>query len=166
VPAVDQTIEAQLNASVMFAIYFALAVGIVKKSAGGIYLVLAVAALTWVMHEHRSTSTESFHQRGSLRCTTGGAPAHIEPTKDNPFMNTRVGDPLRHRPPASSLSDAKVAAEVASLFDDGLVREQGDVYGKNASDRQFFTMPTNDDAAFRKFVYNIPPTLKQQGQNY
>ena len=74
------------------------------------------------------------------------------------------------RPKACNLSRSDVSAEAQKYFDEGLPRQLDDVFRKNASDRQFFTMPSttlpNDIDNFKSFVYKIPPTLKQAGQNF
>ena len=52
-------------------------------------------------------------------------------------------------------------------FGYNLYRDVGDLYGKNNSQRQYYTMPAttmpNDQTAFAKWCYNTGPTCKERG---
>ena len=91
------------------------------------------------------------------------------PTKENPFMNPKLTDFGNNRPPAPkscpSYNNVGVQRRVEDLFNEDLYRDVSDVFGKNNSQRQFFTVPgnqvPNDQGAFAQWLYGRPPTCKE-----
>ena len=79
------------------------------------------------------------------------------PTDENPFGNILINEYVDNptRPPACPVED--VENEMKRKFVDGLYRDVGDVYEKENSQRQFFTMPNtsipNDQASFAKWLF-------------
>jgi hypothetical protein len=64
-----------------------------------------------------------------------------KPTKNNPFMNYTVGDLIQNsdRSPACKVDD--VNKEIRKEFRSHLYSDPYDMWGKNISDRSFYTMP-------------------------
>jgi len=174
-PQASHTIEEQLNALVMFSIYFMIGIIVIKGDFRVVYLFLFICFMTWLFYNH--IQTENFN----LKKLEDGInivkePFQntycVRPTKQNPFMNVMMNDITNfpNRPKACNISKPAIKEEVDSFFDEDLPRELSDVYHKNASDRQFFTMPNttipNNVDSFTNFVYKINPTRKQLGQNF
>ena len=83
---------------------------------------------------------------------------------NNPFANFLLTDAAdRPARPAACPYDA-VKDEVRRYFNAGLPRNVGDVYEKQNSQRQFYTMPNSrgipDTAAFAQFLYGTAPGCK------
>lgn len=97
----------------------------------------------------------------------------IQPTVDNPFMNFNYISDDYHKPPGckafleNTKENRKIQKEVKKSFNYNLYRNVGDLYGKNNSQRQFFTMPwtswPNDQTSFAKWLYSTGPTCKENG---
>jgi hypothetical protein len=91
------------------------------------------------------------------------------PRKDNPFMNPTLQDYGNNKPagPKScpSYNNVGVQRRVEELFNEDLYRDVTDVFGKNNSQRQFFTVPgnqvPNDQGGFAQWLYGTPPTCKE-----
>lgn len=175
IPNSSSSVEDQLNALFMFSVYFTIGVLVIKRDIRILYVFLFVCLLTWLFH--RNYKKENFDQKEKeSKCNIGKNKYQDDyctmPQKNNPFMNVMMKDitEFPNRPKACRLIDANVTKEVNELFDKNLPREVSDVFHKNASDRQFYTTPNtmipNDLDGFKNFVYKIPPTLKQQGQNF
>ena len=169
VPSSTDDITDQLNSAVLFALYLTIALVLIKKNIMYAYIAVLVGAFSFFVNEHlkrQASVREKLENQIGVRKQKGAY--CTKPTPDNPFMNTPVG--TTSRAPACKHSDPKVAMESKKHFDANLSRVFGDVYHKNASDRQFFTNPItttpNNDEAFKEFVYKLPQTLKQRGQNY
>jgi hypothetical protein len=87
-------------------------------------------------------------------------------TADNPFSNATVGALLgdEGRAPACSYDDPGVAKEMRKNFNKGLFRNLDDVYEKESSARQFYTMPVTtgapDTIAFAEFLFGRKDTCK------
>jgi hypothetical protein len=78
-------------------------------------------------------------------------------TRHNPFQNTLVTE--FQKPAALQDICQPDPAEVEDNFNTGLYRNIEDIYNKENSQRQFFTMPDGgvpDTKAFRDFVYGMP----------
>ena len=59
----------------------------------------------------------------------------------------------------------KFKSLIEKNFDEGLFRDISDIFGKNNSQRQFFSVPggsiPNDQGSFAKWLYSTPPTCKE-----
>jgi hypothetical protein len=175
IPVADATVEDQMNAVFMFALYFTIGVLVIKRDIRIIYVFLVVCLLTWLFYRHHKMEqfdTKAMEDKANVKKNLYRNEYCVKPSKDNPFMNLSLKDmnEFPTRPKACNLSRSDVSAEAQKYFDEGLPRQLDDVFRKNASDRQFFTMPSttlpNDIDNFKSFVYKIPPTLKQAGQNF
>lgn len=173
IPEKDMSHDDQINAIVMFSIYFALLILLIKQDFRGLYVLLFVLILTYFLKQH--LNREAFQNKKDLdKINVVKHKMHndycTKPTENNPFMNVNMNDYTKfpNRPKACIISD--VQDDVDKYFDKNLPRNQGDIYHKNASDRQYYSMPStsipNNLDDFKSFVYNINPTLKQRGQNY
>ena len=92
-------------------------------------------------------------------------------TKNNPFMNVLVPD-MRyrvHRPAACTVLEVPdIKDDIRKNYDAKQFRNVGDVWDHNGGQRQFFTMPwttiPNDpNGDFGQWLYDVPPTKKEQG---
>jgi hypothetical protein len=88
---------------------------------------------------------------------------------DNPFMNVLPVDYDNNpnRAEACSHSSENVRTKVNEIFNKKFPRDSDDIFGKNNSFRQFYTMPAttipNNRDKFQKWLYNIPKTCKEGG---
>ena len=90
------------------------------------------------------------------------------PTKENPFMNPTLDDYGNNSSPAKSCpsyNNKGVQRRVEELFNEDLYRDVKDVFNKNNSQRQFYTVPgsnvPNDQSSFANWLYGTPPTCKE-----
>ena len=90
-----------------------------------------------------------------------------KPTKDNPFMNVLMNEyedqPKRKK--ACNVSDVK--EYVDAYFNDNLYKSVDDIYNKNSSERQYFTMPVteipNNQEKFANWLYRDPEKTCKEG---
>lgn len=87
------------------------------------------------------------------------------PTKDNPFMNLTIKEFNTEKAteePCDSYNNKGIQRQIDKLFNDGLYRDVNDIFGKQNSQRQFYTVPgNNDQGTFAKWLYGTPPTCKE-----
>ena len=87
------------------------------------------------------------------------------PTKNNPFMNPMVNSENNSISPCLSYNNKGIQRNIETQFNNGLYREASDIFSKNNSQRQFYTVPSktypNDQDAFKKWLYSTPPTCKE-----
>ena len=66
---------------------------------------------------------------------------------------------------ACDIGDPAVKSMTNKYFNQNLYRDVDDVFGKNATDRNYVTQPSttipNDQDAVLKFVYDLPPSCKE-----
>lgn len=92
-----------------------------------------------------------------------------KPTKNNPFMNYTVGDLIQNsnRSPACKVDD--VNKEIRKEFRSRLFSDPYDMWGKNISDRSFYTMPNtaivNDSIGLGMACLGNSGDCKTFGQN-
>ena len=89
-----------------------------------------------------------------------------EPTTNNPFMNINLITDKRDKPKAVDYYDNKeIKKDVTNRFNFNLYRDVSDLYNKNNSQREYYTMPSttipNEQTSFAKWCYRSPPTCKE-----
>ena len=98
--------------------------------------------------------------RGVKRCTF--------PTRENPFMNVLMNE-YTEKPRRRAACDInkKVSTYMKKYFDENLYRSTDDMYHKNSSDRQFYTMPSttipNNQDDFARWLYRIEDKTCKEG---
>jgi hypothetical protein len=88
-----------------------------------------------------------------------------KPTKNNPFMNVLVSDYGNTNDPVSCNPELTgIKEKIESSFQDNLYRSVDDVWNRENSQRQFYTMPVdtvpNKQTEFAKWLYNTPYSCK------
>jgi hypothetical protein len=90
-----------------------------------------------------------------------------KPTSNNPFMNFIFGDEIDKSKACELTED--VRNEQIKLFRNESLLDKTDLYGKNSSDRNFYTMPSttalNDQEGFARFMYGDFNHCKADGKN-
>lgn len=80
-----------------------------------------------------------------------------KPTVDNPFMNPLQTDFNVENPPvACNVDDDEVSQKISTAFNDNLFRDVSDVFGRENSQRQFYTVPQMnppDTHSFAMWLY-------------
>jgi len=89
-----------------------------------------------------------------------------EPTLNNPFMNLLLTDINRENGNKVSCGIDDVEKEITENFNANLYFEADDIFQKNNSQRQFYTVPNTESAnrqhELGEWLYNIGPTLKEK----
>lgn len=155
-PRPDHTTEERVNALVRLTLYATLAAWAYNRQPRTLVLgagVIAVLSFAFSSRQGVASGAAPGAAAGRLLAVGGQC---TPPTRDNPFANvllTDLGKPSR--PPACAYDTVKDA--VKSNFNAGLVRNASDIYERENSQHQFYTMPVTttipDTAAFSNFLY-------------
>jgi hypothetical protein len=86
----------------------------------------------------------------------------LKPTENNPFGNTLLTDISNYTKKEEACLAEENSEEIEKIFNKGLFKDVNDLYGKNNSQRQFFTMPntnefgvkSGDTVKFANWLYN------------
>jgi hypothetical protein len=97
----------------------------------------------------------------------------IQPTLNNPFMNfNTITDNYQRKPGCKAFlyddpQSVETKEKITKSFNHNLYRDVSDLYGKNNSQREFFTMPwtswPNNQTSFAKWLFRTGPTCKELG---
>lgn len=176
IPSVEMKIEDQLNSLMLFSIYFSLTLIILRRNIKYVYIIIFIGFFTYIFH--KNIDSDNFHKKelfDKMNVENDKKRNQIvyKSTKNNPFMNVTIGDykSFPNRPPAGILEDPDVKESVSRNFEEGLHRTHDDIYKKNASDRQYYTMPSttipNKQLDFAKWLYYNPnKTYKETNIEY
>lgn len=85
-------------------------------------------------------------------------------TENNPFMNPPLFGKNDIKS-CQSYNNKEVQREIEKNFNKDLYRDVNDIFGKNNSQRQFYSVPgksiPNDQESFAQWLYATPPTCKE-----
>lgn len=90
-------------------------------------------------------------------------------TKHNPFMNVLVSDYANNpeKLPSCNVEDEDTKKNIETQFFEDVFLDVNDIYDKNSSYRQFYTMPStsipNDQTKFAKELYHIKGKTCKEG---
>ena len=175
-PVKEYDMTRKLNAIVRFSIYYSIIVYVYKKDANIFGVPLLALVVTYLIYKNSSSVQKDTFitklkndtmplqdiptQEHNIGCQL--------PTKDNPFMNTPFFDVAADKELPSSCTsyDNKgVQRQIEKKFETGLYRDYTDIFGKNNSQRQFFSVPGRDgipdQSAFAHWLYRTPSTCKE-----
>lgn len=169
-------ITRKLNSLLRLSILYSLIIYLINKDNRYIVLPFVVAAVTWVIWTRQKDThiddvlEESMSNRlDDLVMINDLATECRVPTKDNPFMNPGFNefsnDNVRMPKSCPSYNNVGVQNRIEQLFNEDLYRDVKDIFGKNNSQRQFYTVPgnqvPNDQGSFAQWCYGRPKTCKE-----
>lgn len=140
----DSTNE-QINAFTRFILLYGTILSVYKKSWDPLVftILMSVAVLIWVFFIKKTRIENLVHVNKNLDPDVKVA----RKTLDNPYGNPPVGSGSQ----SNIQNDTRVSDE---LYEYGIPMDEWDIYGKNNSQRQFFTIPNNDQTSFAKWLYD------------
>lgn len=170
IPTPNSSLEAQLNDSFRFSIYFGVVVSILKNDLRALFFPIAVGFITWVIYTYdESTRAQKKVLLEKLNVEENPRrPGEIcfKPTEQNPFMNVLISDykDFPNRPPACNLYTGNVRKEVKKLTT--MPQNVENVFSRQPIDLIFHTNPVtsipNDQGEFANWLYKRP-NIKEEG---
>lgn len=168
VPTSSMTLEEKLNAIVRLFIYVGVIAAVLRADYRFLFFGIVACLVSVALYEFerkQRAKAERFLATKDLEIVDNKVCARS--TVDNPFMNPTLLDITTDepRPPACAVDNEKVTAAIDDNFNARLFRDVGDLYGKMASQRQFYTVPSttipNDQDGFAKWCFGAGPTCKE-----
>lgn len=156
-PNNDLTREQKINSIARFAAYYTFLVLLFKQDTKWLTISVVLLVISYCLGVY-----ENFEQSNkNSKC--------VRPTKDNPFMNFTLSDYYHNVEREEACDYEDVKEEMREEFKKGIVPDPADLWGKNISDRQFFTMPwtqvVNNQTEFAKWLYGNSGECKNNGLN-
>jgi len=180
IPLSNMKFNNKLNAIFRLSIYYFVIITLMKKNMNNIIVPIVVGVVTVLLYNYHkrihniNESNENINNNGNngnngniSSNNNSGVEGCKMPTKDNPFMNPTFQDfgsgNMEHS--CSSYNNSVIRDLERMNYDNGLYKDQFDIYGKEHSNRQFYTMPVNsivnDQGSFAEWCYGRPPTCKE-----
>jgi len=163
----------KLNAVVRFSIYYSVLIWCYNRNTN-IFAVPLITALVTYLIWKKTADIQTEALKTNLR---NDIPSVITqdhnigcqlPTRDNPFMNTSFVNVAADKelPKSCTSYDNKgIQRKIEKEFDKGLYRNYTDIFGKENSQRQFFSVPGRggvpDQSSFAHWLYRTPDTCKE-----
>lgn len=166
-PSYDMSLVDKLNAIMRLALYIGIILTLITFNYLYLYIPVGIGLFTVFIYRIQKDNVEKFFSDYDRLVCGDGEPC-VKPTTDNPFMNFNNITDDRYRAPACNSFDNDVVKEkIEENFNYNLYRDVGDLYSKNNSQREFYTMPntqaTNDQTSFARWCFGTGPTCKEDG---
>ena len=138
-PSSDMTIEEQLNSIVRLCLYISFVLLLYTSNANVLLLFLFSLVFTYLIYKYsdKNNNLEKYENYNSK---------FVSPTVNNPFMNVMLND-YKDNPNRESLNKAnnyinkKINHEIANKYNYNLYKDSNDIFDRNTTQRQFYTMP-------------------------
>ena len=168
-PTASMSLAEKLNAIVRFGLYAGALLFMFNTNYTAVYLPIALLVVSKVLYD-RNKPAEGYLNglvadgdnelpNQNPRVLNKDGQLCVPPTADNPFMNVTMSDYKLdpERPAACAITEPSVREDANAKFYDNLFRDVNDVYSRNTSSRQFYTMPAttipNNQDEFAQFLY-------------
>ncbi len=171
-PNHHMTFIEKLNSISRLAIYLGVSLYIVSSNYNWLYLAILVPIFTVFMYKSQKDNIETYfnnydsldNEINKMELLTEN---YTKATVNNPFSNINLITDHRNKAPAEpSWNNSDVMNDINDKFNYNLYKDAGDLYGKNNSQRQFYTAPCstipNDQTMFSKWLYQVGPTCKEK----
>lgn len=173
-PSASMTYAEKLNSILRLSLYFSIIVIVMKKEPSVLFFPMFVAIFTYFLYRSdlkNRKNEEDFLDKMNLFKDQHTNELCYKPEANNPFMNVLMSDYSKNpkRAKACNLSNNKIKKMASKFFNNNLYRDVGDIFQKNASDRNYYTTAVttipNDQDGFLKFAYDIKKTCKEGSGN-
>lgn len=167
-PMANMSFEEQLNAIFRFCIYLGILLALVKANYRYIFIIIFGGILTILLYEYekmKRSKAEKFLEADALDVVNNQLCTRS--TVENPFMNPSIVDITDNpdKPDACQVTSPLVQGVINDNFNARLFRDVNDVFNKDASQREFYTVPNtripNDQEGFAKWLYGTGKTCKE-----
>jgi hypothetical protein len=156
----DLTFEEKLNSIVRLGIYISIMIALYKNNPKFLLISIIPSVFTYFVYKNFSSKDYSPEVPDKYIETYYRKPEQkkiLEPTVDNPFMNYNIVEPLKGVPQNYSKNDEKskeLRKTIEDKFSNNIYRDVDDVFDRNNSKRQFYTVPPLvDDGEYKNFLF-------------
>ena len=178
VPSEKMTFTEKLNALFRLSIYASIILYAITNNSKSFLLMFIIAGVTYILYitdekEHLELYdiTNDDVENNLPKSMKSLKKTCTVPTKENPFMNVLINEyeenPKRKK---ACFINKQVGEYVDKYFNEDLYRSVDDIYQKNASERQYYTMPSteipNEQDKFAKWLYGIEGKTCKEGNAF
>ena len=165
-------LNGKLNAVLRLSIYYSVIMSIFKKDYRYLIIIIIVGILTIIINRnYKVLNIENNNAPLDIINVDSNNNDDIQgcklPTAKNPFMNPTFSDYKDGNlmKSCNSYDNSVIRSMENEYFNNGLYRDQFDIFNKGHSQREFYTMPVNsimnDTVKFAEWCYKTPPTCRE-----
>lgn len=169
-PNKSLTFSENLNAITRCSIYISIILYLYNGDYKLLFIFIITMLLTYMIYYNnkdylnKKNLISHFHNFGNKKYPV----KIVKPTKNNPFMNISLND-YENNPNRESMikkiNNNRLKEDIDKKFNINLYKDVSDIFGKENSQRQFYTTPIttipNDQTKFAKWLYKVPKTCKE-----
>jgi len=165
-PNIKMNFNEKLNAITRFSIYLGILLYIYSGNYYYLYISIIVLLITYLLYKNNKSIEELDNNVKKMD--------YVYPTKNNPFMNPLWTD-IEENPNRIAYSDSSshqnknVQKKINNKFNINLYRDLSDVFQKENSQRQYYTVSSttipNNQKKFANWLYSTPQTCKEGNGN-
>lgn len=171
-PTMNMTFIEKLNSIFRLSIYLSIILYLITNNYLYLYILFIVGGFTVFIYKNQRENLEMYFNSNKdsneniIQKDIIDKKNDIKPTVQNPFMNINlITDDKTMSAPPPSWNNEEIQKEIEDKFGYNLYRDVGDLYGKNNSQREFYTVPSakipNDQTSFAKWCYGTTKTCKE-----
>ena len=170
IPFTNMDLNSKLNSIVRLSIYFSIIMTILKKDYRYLMIIIIVCLVTIIINKNNKVLNIENNPSDIVNKDSNehdGAEGCKLPTPVNPFMNPTFKDyeDGNLQKACNSYDNSVVRSMEDEYFGYGLYKDNKDIFNKNNSQREFYTMPVNsiinDSVKFAEWCYKTPPTCRE-----
>ena len=168
-PMDNMSLAEKLNSLTRFFVYLGVILAFVTLNYKYVFFGIVACLFSVALYEFeelKKKRAEKFLDDNNLSIHNNELCAR--PTLENPFMNpNRMAASSDQDLPAQACntSSPRVQQSMSDNFDAKFFKDVNDVWGRNSSQREFYTVPSTtlggDQAGFAKWLYGTGPTCKE-----
>lgn len=163
-PFYETTAHAKVNAFARFVIYYGLLLSILKKNANHLIVTIGVMLVATIFWNYTQADVSPLDMSPSDVSPLDVSPLDVSPLDVSQDVSSACPEVSVHNSMGNPVigvhnntvnNQCTVNPEQAkNMFIHNMPMDHWDIYGKNNSQRQFYTVPVNDQSAFAKWLYD------------
>lgn len=166
VPTDYMTIEEKLNTLTRLIVFICFILAIVLQESKIILLMIILVIIIIIVYQFQKRTQDNldtFLDDNNIKVVENSV--CTKPTKNNPFMNPSFVNMNNADDEACPINDKNIARSIDDIFNSTIFRDSDDIYDRNTSKRQFYTVPAssipNDQTKFANWLYNRGKSCKE-----
>ena len=169
IPLINMTFKDKILSIINFIIFLALVLSLIFKNV--IYILIGLIIIIFLFYIYLYENNIKIKKQKILKDNNLEYIDNkicVSPSLDNPFMNPSIIDYKNNNnniKACSYTTNEIIEENVNNYFSKNVFKDINDIYQKNYSARQFYTVPAttipNDRESYEKWLYLRPKTCKE-----
>lgn len=159
-PFYVHTPHEKINAFSRFVIYYGVLLALLKKDTQPVMIALGVALLATLFYEQTVPVQVQVPVESKVPSYQPEVQNNLTARCPEVTVNNYMGNPILGVHNNVDAGCEVSAEKINEVFLHNLPTDHWDIYGKNNSQRQFYTVPVNDQSAFAKLLYDPDIVMK------